>query len=805
MTTAGTPSSGMVASLFAPAVGLMNRLTYPRKFLLISVLFGLPLAIVIALLLAEINGSLDIARRQIVGLRYLAAIQPLFRAVQSQTESSVTAPAGEAPEGKRKTDLAQIAEGLAALEQADRELGAGLNTVDRLATAKRHADILRLELERPGAVVSDELREPVLNALRSLMARVGDASRLILDDELTTYYLVDTVLFNLPAAQVLTAQIRSQGEVVTHLQSLSNEDRARLSVLEGRLQATADTIAVEMKRALELDESGHLARSLQAPMRAASAATLAFLATMNRELMNTAEIKITPAKWREAGATVLRASFALWDGSAVELRRLLEQRIDGLWRRKVLVQALVLVAVALVAYLFIGFYLAVMRTVSALDAAAQRMVSGDIPDTLSLANRDELGQVVGSFNRVANALVAASAQRQAVLDNAVDGIFTCDEAGLIQSFNAAAERMFGYRADEIVGQPIARIIPEGDNSWAWVRLGERGRRELVGRRHDGSPFPLDLGVGEMHHEARRVLIVVARDITERKRAEEELLAAKETAESANRAKSTFLANMSHELRTPLNSIIGFSDVLESIASLDDKQKRYVQNIQKSGRVLLDMINDILDLAKIESGKMEVRPTDFRIENLIVAQCDMARPLTERKSIDLDTDVAPDLPELYQDQGKVQQILNNLLSNAIKFTPEGGRIVVSAHRNDHGELMMTVADTGVGIAEEDQTAIFEKFRQGRTALAGGDAMTREYSGTGLGLSIVKELCKLLGGTITLESQLGRGSTFTVRLPWTRRAMQPKLDTTETARDDLLRPRRVDTRRPQDQPVAAEYDI
>jgi two-component system, NarL family, sensor histidine kinase BarA len=275
----------------------------------------------------------------------------------------------------------------------------------------------------------------------------------------------------------------------------------------------------------------------------------------------------------------------------------------------------------------------------------------------------------------------------------------------------------------------------------------------------------------------------------------------------NRLKSDFLATMSHELRTPLNSIIGFSDVLESIASLDDKQKRYVQNIQKSGRVLLDMINDILDLAKIESGKMEVRPSDFRIENVISAQCDMARPLTERKNIDLGMDVTPDLPELYQDQGKVQQILNNLLSNAIKFTPEGGQIVVSARGDDHGELLLTVADTGVGIAEEDQTAIFEKFRQGRTALSGGDAMTREYSGTGLGLSIVKELCKLLGGSITLESQLGRGSRFIVRLPWTRRASQPKLDstTTDTGRDDLLRPRRTDLRRPQDQPVAAEYDI
>ena len=233
----------------------------------------------------------------------------------------------------------------------------------------------------------------------------------------------------------------------------------------------------------------------------------------------------------------------------------------------------------------------------------------------------------------------------------------------------------------------------------------------------------------------------------------------------NRLKSDFLATMSHELRTPLNSIIGFSDVLGSIKSLDDKQRRYVQNIQKSGKMLLDMINDILDLAKIESGKMEVRPTEFRIEHVVGAQCDMARPLTERKNIDLETEIEGDLPELYQDQGKVQQILNNLLSNAIKFTPEGGRILVSARRGAADELLLTVADTGVGIAEEDQGWIFEKFRQGHTVMPGGDAMTREYSGTGLGLSIVKELCKLLGGDISLESELGKGSVFTASLPWT----------------------------------------
>ena len=233
----------------------------------------------------------------------------------------------------------------------------------------------------------------------------------------------------------------------------------------------------------------------------------------------------------------------------------------------------------------------------------------------------------------------------------------------------------------------------------------------------------------------------------------------------NQHKSDFLATISHELRTPLNSIIGFSDLLSSIDKLSDKEARYAGNIQRSGKQLLEMINDILDLAKIESGKLEVRLSEFEVGSVIATQCDLARPLSGKKNIDLTCEIAPGLPSMRQDQGKIEQILNNLLSNAIKFTPDGGSIKVTAHRDRRDDLRLAVTDTGVGISESEQVLVFEKFRQGTTVMPSGNAMTREYSGTGLGLSIVRELCRLLGGDITLESELGKGSTFTVHLPWT----------------------------------------
>jgi len=233
---------------------------------------------------------------------------------------------------------------------------------------------------------------------------------------------------------------------------------------------------------------------------------------------------------------------------------------------------------------------------------------------------------------------------------------------------------------------------------------------------------------------------------------------------ANRLKSDFLANMSHELRTPLNSIIGFSEVLQDIDSLSDKQRRYASNIQKSGRVLLEMINDILDLAKVEAGKMEIRPVQFSLVRLVSAQVDMVRSLSEEKNLSLSIVADDGLPDAYQDQNKLGQVVNNLLSNAIKFTPEGGIITVNVkHADTDDQFTLSVADNGVGIAREDQSVIFEKFRQSKKVLD-GEGLTREYSGTGLGLSIVKELTKLLGGEIDFESELGHGSTFYVTLPW-----------------------------------------
>ncbi len=250
---------------------------------------------------------------------------------------------------------------------------------------------------------------------------------------------------------------------------------------------------------------------------------------------------------------------------------------------------------------------------------------------------------------------------------------------------------------------------------------------------------------------------------------------------ANKLKSEFLANMSHEFRTPLNAILGFAQILREKPEADiEKSKRYAENIIASGRALLNMINDLLELAKAEAGKISLRVQKGSIQELCQGLVAFFSPLTEQKMIKLRLNISPDIPLVQTDHGKVQQILYNLLSNAIKFTPEGGRVQISAAMPDDMTVRISVADTGSGIAEENRDKIFEKFRQ----IDG--SITRQGDGTGLGLAICKELAELLAGTISVESEQGAGSTFhldiPVNLPTPAQANEPDRQATATSNPD-----------------------
>ncbi|HMQ15783.1 MAG TPA: HAMP domain-containing sensor histidine kinase, partial [Phycisphaerae bacterium] len=226
-----------------------------------------------------------------------------------------------------------------------------------------------------------------------------------------------------------------------------------------------------------------------------------------------------------------------------------------------------------------------------------------------------------------------------------------------------------------------------------------------------------------------------------------------------RLKSEFVASVSHELRTPLTSIIGFAELLREgpAGEMGGRAARYAENILISGRILLEIINDLLDLAKMEAGKVELHLATVPVDELCNALIDFVRPMADKKKIDVAAVIGPDLPILITDRGKLRQVLFNLISNAIKFTPEGGRVHLAAERLDDQQVRLSISDTGPGVAHQDQRLIFEKFRQI------DQSATREHHGTGLGLAIARELTLLLGGQIGVDSEPGQGATFWVTLP------------------------------------------
>jgi PAS domain S-box-containing protein len=388
-----------------------------------------------------------------------------------------------------------------------------------------------------------------------------------------------------------------------------------------------------------------------------------------------------------------------------------------------------------------------------------------------LAQLDAARENLETRVRERTALLAESERRfRLMVESVVDyAIFMLDPRGNIASWNPGAERIKGYSAAEIIGEHFSKFYPpeeiaKGKPQWEIEVASREGRFEEEGwrLRKDGSPFWASVVLSAVRDEKGTLLgfAKVTRDLTEKKRGEAELVRAKVEAERANESKSQFLANMSHELRTPLNSLLILAKLLADNVggNLNEKQVRFAQTIYASGMDLLALINDLLDLAKIESGAvtaLNIGPTP--LEDIKRELDRLFHQVALEKKLDFAVDLAPGLPPTIRtDATRLKQVLKNLLANAFKFTPKGGvRLRIAPRGSD--AVAFSVSDTGIGILPEKQRIIFEAFQQ-----ADGST-SRQYGGTGLGLSISRELARLLGGELHLDSTPGKGSTFTLVLP------------------------------------------
>jgi PAS domain S-box-containing protein len=330
--------------------------------------------------------------------------------------------------------------------------------------------------------------------------------------------------------------------------------------------------------------------------------------------------------------------------------------------------------------------------------------------------------------------------------------------GTVMSWNAGAEALFGYARAEAVGR-----LPDEISELERRTAIERGHTEHEDWkvRQDGKQFWANAVIAALfdHGGCLQGFAKITRDMTGRKRAEDILHHQNLELQKAALLKNQFLANMSHELRTPLNGIIGFAEFLVDgkPGSVNEKQKEYLQDILNSGRHLLQLINDVLDLAKVEAGKMTFDSEVFSVEKAIGEVCAVTKPIAQKKGIRIEVKVAPELGCVTLDQHRFKQVVYNLLSNAVKFTDRGGKVKIRGAMRDSGRFELVVQDTGIGIKTDNLCRLFKEFEQ----LEAGT--THRFEGTGLGLALTRKIVEMQGGEIGVESVFGKGSSFTIVLP------------------------------------------
>ena len=431
----------------------------------------------------------------------------------------------------------------------------------------------------------------------------------------------------------------------------------------------------------------------------------------------------------------------------------------------VLTSLLILVMVVGAVVISLRRSAAITKPLLGLAKASKAFSNGELGGDIVVESNDELGDLTQTFNQMKNSLVESYGRYRAIVDSAVDGIVTLDPQGTIESFNKAAERIFGYQESEVLGKNVSLLMPQSEadfhdeNLLNYLKTGQKmtlGKGREVNILHkSGELRPAYIAISETRFGEEMIFTGLIRDIREQKAMEQNLIQTKEEAQVANKLKSSFLANISHEIRTPMNGILGMTELaLET--DLMPNQKRYIQAANGGAKALLKLLNDILDLSKMEGSHMELESLDFSLERLLEDTMETLSLDAQKKGLDFILSIDPLVPsQINGDPTRIRQILVNLIGNAIKFTHEGEvviRLSLKEKNENNLTLFFNIKDTGIGIPQDRIARVFESFTQT------DGSTTRKYGGTGLGTTIAKQLVELMGGTIWIESVVGKGTQF-----------------------------------------------
>ena len=552
----------MVMNRFlAPATLLMDRLRYPRKFVLLSLLFVVPLALVTILLATRVVADTQFTQRELAGTTYLRPLVALFGALLEQQQASL--PAGSTPTTDPAQSILQqrIEQDLRDVAVVDVRFGSSLGTTADFHEIEADWRAMQAHPPTPAANQSNPRSAQLIAETRRLITLVGDSSNLILDPELESYYVMDTLLLKLPESDARVTDLGLLANRIAKRRMISPGDTLQATALIGQISANTNAHRQGLAKVSQANRASGLA--LADAAEAYFAATADLIEQTQHEVVLAPYSTTIPDKFYATIARVTRANNRLWAQAVIVLDGMLQRRIDGYNQQFMIAAAVIVIGLGLALYFCSGMYRSMMTTIARLDDAAQHMAHGNIIEAVPIESRDELGDVTRVFNQIAAALVTASAQRQAVLENAADGIVTRDDQGQITSLNPAACQMFGTTVEQATGQPLSVMLPGVEMS-----LAAGAWHVLDGRRSDGTAFPCELTTSSLRGNGMSGAILIVRDVSQLRQVEAER--ARLQAEIIH-AQASALA----ELSTPLIPITDQLLVMPLIGAIDQQRANQI--------------------------------------------------------------------------------------------------------------------------------------------------------------------------------------------------------------------------------------